>query len=193
VRANFGNLPGRDAHPRIRSAIRRALDLDPNLGPAHVIHGLSLAWHDADWTAADRELRTAFELSPQNVWVHLYSAAFLSTARRADEILEPFERARELDPLNPMIHAHGILFSFYAGRPDRAIDEARTSRELFPDYWLIDYFEALVCWQRRDVERAVMLIEKAVDMTGQSIPYLVCYAAAIHFSFGNTNDGERWH
>jgi len=192
VRANFGNLPGRDAHPKIRSAIRRALELDPNLGSAHALHGVSLAWHDADWDGADRELRTAVELSPQNVWVHLYSAAVMSTARRAEEILGPFERARELDPLNPMIHAHAILFSFYAGRSDDAVNGARKSRERFPDFWLVPYFEALVRWQRREAEDAVRLIEQSLAMTGESITYLACFAAAIHFFFDRTSEAERW-
>jgi serine/threonine protein kinase/tetratricopeptide (TPR) repeat protein len=192
VRANFGSLPGREAFPKCHSAIRRALDLDPGLGPAHAFHGVYLAWHDFDWQAADRELATAIELSPQNVWNHLYSAAVYATARRSDEILASYQRARELDPLNPLIQAHAILFSFYANQPEIAAVEAKKTRELFPDFWLVDYFEAVVRWQLRDAEAATRLIEGVLAVTGDDAPYLACYAAAIHFFFDNPDRGLHW-
>ncbi|MEE4273515.1 MAG: hypothetical protein V2I67_17710 [Thermoanaerobaculales bacterium] len=78
-------------------------------------------------------------------------------ARDLPKILASYRRARELDPLNPLIQAHAILFSFYANRPEIAAIEAKKTRELFPDYWLVDYFEAIVSWQLRDAEAMARL------------------------------------
>jgi serine/threonine-protein kinase len=192
IRSNFGNLPGGEAFPRVRSAVRRALELDPELGDARGIHAIYLAWHDLDWPAAEREMELALRYSPQNVWNHLYHAAMLATSRRSDEIVSGYLPALELDPLNPVIHVHSTLFHFYAGLTEKAATDARKSHELFPDYWLIPYFQSFVSWQKRDGAAAVALIEKAVEMTGGNLPYVACYAAAVQFFFGNEQEGERW-
>jgi tetratricopeptide (TPR) repeat protein len=192
IRSNFGSLPGKEAFPEVRSALQRALALDPELGSARGVHGIYLAWHDFDWAAADREMRLAIEYDPQNVWNHLYYAAMLATARRRNEVADRILLARDLDPLNPLVHAHVSLFLFYAGRADEAEAEAIRSEELFPDFWLIPYFRSFVHWKRRDGETATALIEKAVEMTGGNVPYVACYAAAVHFWFGNEEAGERW-
>lgn len=192
IRSNFGNLPGKEAFPRVLSAVRRALELDPELGDARGIHAIYLAWHDFDWPAAEREMELALRYSPQNVWNHLFRAAMLATSRRTEEIVTAYRPALDLDPLNPVVHVHSTLLHFYAGQTEKAASDARRSQELFPDYWLIPYFQSFVSWQQRDGGTAVALIERAVEMTGGSLPYVACYAAAVHFFFGNEQAGERW-
>ncbi len=192
IRANFGEMPGCEAFPKVRSAVRRALDLDPSLGPARAIHAIYLAWHEFDWEGAFTEMEAAIELSPNEVWNHFYSAMVAATARRSDATVASILRARDADPLNPMIHVHVSLCLFYAGRLDEAELEARKAQELFPDYWLVPYYRALISWKRRDGESALAHIEQALDMTGGAVPYIVCYAAAINFFFGREEDANRW-
>jgi serine/threonine protein kinase/tetratricopeptide (TPR) repeat protein len=192
IRSHFGDAPGAEAFPAIRSAVHRALELDPDLGPARAVHGLYLAWHELDWQAGRREMNRALELGPHDVWNHLYSAVMAATARRGDEAVASILRARDLDPLNPMTHVHTTMCLFYAGRTEEAEAAARESRELFPDHWLVPYFQALLKWKKRDGETAGALIDQVMNMTGGEMPYVACYAAAIHSFFGREDEAQRW-
>ena len=191
IRSAFGTLEGKEAFPQIRAQALRALELDPELGDARAMYGVYLAWHDLDWDAAETELRLAAKLNPQGVWTHFYYAAVLCTARRGDDILPHVEKMRELDPLNRIVNAHVALFLFYANRGKEAIDAAAKSLELFPDFWFLYYELSYFRWQQREEEAAIEGMRKAIEMTGESIPFLSCFLAAMNFYFGHEKEGER--
>jgi serine/threonine protein kinase/tetratricopeptide (TPR) repeat protein len=191
IRSIFGTMTGQEAFPKVRAHALRAIELDSDLGDAHAIYGLYLAWHDFDWSRAETELRLAVTLGPQRVWTHFYFGAMLATARRGDEILPFVEKMRELDPLNRVINSHFALLLFYAGRGTEAIAAANTSLELFPDFWFLHYELAFCHWQRRDEQAAIASMQKAIDMTGERIPFLSHFLAAMCFHFGRPEEGER--
>ena len=49
---------------RAAGAARRALELDPDLGPAHAALANVLVYRDWDWEAAERGFRKALDLDP---------------------------------------------------------------------------------------------------------------------------------
>jgi tetratricopeptide (TPR) repeat protein len=176
----------------VRSTALRALELDPELGEAHKGLSIYLAWHDCDWDNALAEARLGIQKSPQSVWSHFYHAGILATMRRDDEMVTAFLPALELDPLNPIIAAHYSLFLFYAGRNDEAETQARNAMKLFPDYWFNYYMLSYVSWKRRDADSAITNMERANELTGGDVPWLNCALAAMSFTFGRTEDAERW-
>jgi len=192
LRSIFGSLPGKDAFPLVRSTALRALELDPELGEAHKGLAIYLAWHDFDWENALAEIRRGIDKSPRSVWSHFYHAGILATMRHGDEAVTAFLPALELDPLNPIIAAHYALFLFYAGRNDEAETEARKALELFPDYWFHYYMLSYVSWKRRDEDAAIANMERANELTGGEVPWLNLAMAAMSFTFGRPEDGERW-
>ena len=48
----------------MRVAAERALELDPNLGEAHVARGIVALLYEWDWASAGHALRRAVELNP---------------------------------------------------------------------------------------------------------------------------------
>ncbi len=192
LRSIFGSMPGSEAFPLVRSTAQRALELDPDLGEAHKGLSIYLGWHDFDWDNALAEARIGIQKSPQSVWSHFYHAGILATMRRGNEAVAAFLPALELDPLNPIIAAHYALMLFYAGQNDAAETEARKALELFPDYWFHYYMLSYVSWRRRDADSAITYMEKANELTGGDVPWLNCALAAMSFTFGRTEDAERW-
>jgi serine/threonine protein kinase/tetratricopeptide (TPR) repeat protein len=191
IRSIFGSLSGKEGFPRIRSNAQRALELDPQLGDAHAAWAIYLGWHDFDWEAADRAQLRAVELNPQSVWAHFYCAGTYSIVRRHDDIPAHVEKMRELDPLNRPIAAHVALFLFYANRVDEAIAAAEAALEMFPDYWLLYYNMSFFRWKKREGEAAIAAMQRAIELTGESIPFLSTYLAAIYFFFGHEEEGRR--
>jgi serine/threonine-protein kinase len=192
LRSIFGSLPGSEAMPLVRSTALRALDLDSTLGEAHKGLAIYLAWHNYDWDSALAEIRVGLEKSPQSVWSHFYHAGILATMRRGEEIVEAYRPALELDPLNPVIAGHESLMLFYAGHNDDAGRAAREAQALFPDYWFPHYMLSYVAWENRNPDDAITHMEKANQMTGGDVPWINCALAAVYYTFGRTEDGDRW-
>jgi serine/threonine-protein kinase len=84
----------------MRAAARRALDLDEQLGEAHVAMGIIHFFYEWDWTAAEREFRRATELNPDDPHAFHMLANWLRAMGRVEDAIAMRRRALELDPLN---------------------------------------------------------------------------------------------
>jgi len=96
----LGFIKANEAVPQARSAVEKALALDPQSAEAHVALAYLMHHYDWDWTGAEKEHRRAIELSPGYSLAHQWYAYYLRSCGRFDESLAEYERARELDPLS---------------------------------------------------------------------------------------------
>jgi tetratricopeptide (TPR) repeat protein len=64
--ASWGFVSPQIGFARTRDAATAALALDPNSALAHAVLGSIHTWHDWDWAASERELRTAVALAPND-------------------------------------------------------------------------------------------------------------------------------
>jgi TolB-like protein/Tfp pilus assembly protein PilF len=87
-------------------AVKRALEINPNLGEAYTSKGSLL--DDLNQTAqAEAAYKRAIELSPNYATTyHWYSILISNTNDRLQEALELINRAAELDPLSPIIKSN---------------------------------------------------------------------------------------
>jgi tetratricopeptide (TPR) repeat protein len=96
----LGWMKADEAVPRARSAVEKALMLDPSSAEAHLALAYLKLHYDWDWAGAENENRRAIELSPGYSLAHQWYAYYLRSVGRFDEALAENERARELDPLS---------------------------------------------------------------------------------------------
>ena len=85
---------------KARAALKRALELDPNLAEAHSALGLVRFYFEWDWAGAEAEFRRGIELNPGSSAVHEEYGVFLTTMGRLDEGLARSREAARLDPLS---------------------------------------------------------------------------------------------
>ena len=125
--------PSAELIPKIRGAASKALELDSSLGEAH----LDLAETylvDYEWDKAEREFRTALQLSPGEALAHRYYAFYLGKVGRAAEATREVKTALELDPISPFL-ASGLADSLYNERRfSEAAEQYRKALELDPAY-----------------------------------------------------------
>lgn len=125
--------PSAELIPKIRGAASKALELDSSLGEAH----LDLAETflvDYEWDQAEREFKTALELSPGEALAHRYYAFYLSKVGRSAEATSEVKTALDLDPISPFL-ASGLADSlYYQRRFNEAADQYRKTLELDPAY-----------------------------------------------------------
>jgi TolB-like protein/tetratricopeptide (TPR) repeat protein len=110
-----------------RAAVHRALQLDPESGPARAILGTLQLWSDWNFMAAERSYREALALSPGSAEARAELVILLVTQGRFDEAISEAKRAREADPLSSMA-ATVSLFPLFEGR--RYSEAIRAGREI---------------------------------------------------------------
>ena len=92
-------LDPKEFTPKVEMLARKAVELDANLPQAHQALGLVhlFAW---DWADAERELKRAIELNPNNAPAYISYQTYLLIHGGDEEFLASAKRAREVDPLS---------------------------------------------------------------------------------------------
>jgi serine/threonine protein kinase/tetratricopeptide (TPR) repeat protein len=131
--AEYGALPPTEILPKARAAIRRALELSPDLAEAHSAAGELALVFDWDWVRAASELRRAIELSPRSPVAYYRLALYLSlVAGEFPEAVTLSRHAVELDPLAPLPQAQLGAVLMAAERYEEAIAALQRATELPP-------------------------------------------------------------
>ena len=122
----------REAFERARTAVSRALELDPGLAEAHAMAGFLKTVSEFDWAGAEAAFRRAIELNPNSGDLYDTYGLMLAAMGRYDEALAAQRRAHELDPLS---HRHDAASTLVrAGRYEEALRLLGRIIELEPDF-----------------------------------------------------------
>jgi TolB-like protein/Tfp pilus assembly protein PilF len=161
----YGLLTPRETVRRIRSAVMKALDLDPELGEAHV----SLAdmhWWQWEWPEVERELRHALELNPSYATGHAWFAYLHCVLGREAESLVEIGRAMELDPLSSPVRADAAQIYFFSRRFEEAIEHALAAIRIDPDLAGPHAVLSLIYAQQGQHREAIEAGRTAVHLSG---------------------------
>ncbi|HEY2933422.1 MAG TPA: tetratricopeptide repeat protein [Acidobacteriota bacterium] len=132
--ADYDWLSPKDASPKAKKAVMKALALDEALAEAHTSLADIRRFYDWDWAGAEREYKRAIELNPNYPTAHQWYAEFLSAMGRHDEAMREIKHAEELDPLSLVVKSAAGWILFWARRYDQAIEACRKVIEMDPNY-----------------------------------------------------------
>jgi len=181
--------PPHEVLPKAEEAAKRALELDGKLSEAHD----ALGWVDFiyrwDWTAAERELQRAIELSSGNALAHDHYANFLLSVGRHAEAFAESQRAQALDPLSFWIHADSGLYFFMGRQYDSAVEQERRALELEPNCYTCHAYLALAFAQKRQFAEAVVEARRA--RVPQASPIDVATAGSVIAAAGDRAEAEE--
>jgi len=162
----FIGAPPNETRPKVISAARKALQLDPDLADAHaLIAGVFLSqWK---WAEAEGEYRRALDLNPNDAAAHNGLSDWLLCQGRTEEALAWARRGRDLNPLGEPNGTIGWIL-FNARRYDAAIREYRNELTVEPkagmDFWRLGW----VLIKNRQIEEAIPVLENAASVTDRS-------------------------
>ena len=158
--------PPEQARSKATSAVRKALELDPELAEAHV--GLAaLLRKQWQWAEAEAEYRLALELNPSDAVAHDGLAHWLLCKGRVDEALAWAQRGRALDPLAISGDSIGWIL-FNARRYDEAIHEFRSMLAVQPNDANALWSLGFVLIANHQPEEAIPVLENAVSVSDRS-------------------------
>jgi serine/threonine protein kinase/TolB-like protein len=165
----YGVLPPREAYPRARAAVEKALELDQSLAEAHTTLAHVKDRYDWDWPGAEREFRRALELNPSYADAHRAYALHLTRTGRTEEGLAEMKRAQQVDPLSLWISMH-LGWAYYVDRRyDEALGQLQRTLEMGRNYAPAHWGLGLCYLQKGRYREAIVAFQKAVEQGGLGV------------------------
>jgi len=117
---------------RMKQALDKALELDPNQSEAHAGLGVYQHLWKRNIAGAEASFRRALELNPDLVYARHEYGLFLMRTGRPDEALAELQRAHDLDPLNYLPLGAISWVYHYTRQYDKALEYSQVVLELIP-------------------------------------------------------------
>jgi serine/threonine protein kinase/Tfp pilus assembly protein PilF len=175
----LGFVAPKEAMPKAKAAVRRAIELDETVAEAHATLGVILALYDWDWAGAQRELIRSIELNGSSpVCRDLYAFYYLRPVGRLEEAIGETQQALSLDPLSVLFRVHLAFLFYLQNKYEHSIAQFRKVLEMSPQHYLAhawmgnvhalagQFDEALACYARaRDADANSKFIDSLEAMT----------------------------
>jgi TolB-like protein/tRNA A-37 threonylcarbamoyl transferase component Bud32 len=132
-RQQMGVVPPKEAFPKAKMALYKALELDDKEIEANRVLAGYLSWGEWNWEAAGKQWKRVLELDPNYAPALPGYSHYLMITGRPEEAMAMIERALELDPFNVRIQSFYAMVLLYVRRYDDAIAAARKAMSSQPD------------------------------------------------------------
>ena len=166
----FNEKPPVDAMAEAKAAAKRALEIDDSSAEAHTALGALLSLYDWNWSDAEKELKRALELNPNNSLAHERYMMWLLSMGRLSEAVTEAKRAQQLDPLSFFMNRELGHCFYVARRYDEALAQLRRAEELKPER---ESWVSLVLEQQGKKEEALQIrFEKMVEISPDELSSL---------------------
>lgn len=186
---SHGYLSPREAVPKAKAAIVKALELDDALAEAHASLGLMRSGYEWDWAGAERSFIRALELQPHQALTHDWYALYLKATGRHAEAIAHNQRAQELDPLSPWLNATLAWAFYYAGQYDRALAQCQKALEIEPRFGITHWTLGVIYLAQHKFAEAIAALEEAMSLGGSPNVYATLgYAYAVS---GRVEEAQR--
>jgi tetratricopeptide (TPR) repeat protein len=127
------HLPQREAYPRAKALLDRALELDPGSSAVHRVRA-TLALHgELDWEEAESEFQKAIALDPSDAEAHLGYSQMLAAVQRFDEAKDELRQSIRVSPSVERLWNRLIEVEFLSGDVPSATKLAEEVRDRDPN------------------------------------------------------------
>ncbi len=130
---NENYLPEKEAFPKAKEFVTRALELDEALAEGHIFLGEILMFYDWNWSASEREVRRGLELNPNLGRAHATLAFLLVLRGQRAEAIAEMQRALSLEPNSTPFHEAASFIFHMLRLYDSAIEESKELIRLDPE------------------------------------------------------------
>jgi serine/threonine-protein kinase len=182
--------PPKESFPQARAYAEKALVLDETLAEAHLSLGIVELLYEWDWPAAEKELRRAKELDPNNPQVYHFYGHYLQSVGRVEEAINETKRALELDPTSLVINAE-LGWAYYCARHyDQAIAQDRKTLELDPNFVYTSWVIAQSYEQTERYQESIAELKRARTIDA-NWPYIIAELGYAYAASGERSEAER--
>ncbi|HKC62487.1 MAG TPA: protein kinase [Pyrinomonadaceae bacterium] len=155
-------LPPNEAFPKAKAYAAKALAIDDTLAEAHTSMGAVRLFYDWNWAEAEKELKRAQTLNPNETSAHDLYSAYFEVMGQSGEAQAEGKRAQELDPLSPMMNTDIGIDSYYWRRYDEAIAQLEKTIHLEQRYVLAWAYLGQAYEQKKMYAQAIETFQKGM-------------------------------
>lgn len=160
-------LDPKEALPRAKAAVQKALDSDETLAEGHVeLAGTKK--DEWDWAGAEREFKRAIELNSNLAEAHNKYSSYLSAMGRHTEALAENKRAQELDPLRIGLRGNEAAALSLARRYDEAVEKVKQYMDLNPGHGQPHIMLGFMYEGKGMYEQAINEFQKGISIIGET-------------------------
>ncbi|MCI0695466.1 protein kinase [candidate division KSB1 bacterium] len=164
----YGVLPAREAIPKAKAAVEKALACDDQSAEAHASLANIRYTYEWDWSGAEREFKRAIALNPNYTMAHHWYAHYLAARGRFDEAMAEIRLAQELDPLSLIVNTTVGMVFYYRRQPDQAIEQLQQALEIDPDFFAAHLQLGVFFMQQQRFDEAIAEFQKAISLVGEN-------------------------
>jgi serine/threonine-protein kinase len=177
------------AYPKARAAALRALEIDSDLATAMSILGYIRAVYDWDWVGAERDMRRALKLDPNDSGTVWSLAHVLAMLGRHEEAIQMTVDYAEDNPAVGRNHQEVANRLLDAGRYRAALAALEKAGRLGAEQAQIDETVGVVLVGLRDIDGALREFERAVS-AGQRPSRAVARLAFVYGATGREPEAQ---
>lgn len=183
-------LSSREALPKAKAALEKALEIDPGMSEAHASLASVLWEHDRDARRSEEEFKLALSLNPGDSTARRQFAEMLTESGRCQESLVEAWRALELDPLSLVANTVVGWLLYHARRYEEAARQLLKTIDLDRHFPIAREILGQVYLAMGRGEEALAEFRTAADLAGRTPLYLSSLAHGCGVT-GNREEGER--
>jgi tetratricopeptide (TPR) repeat protein len=190
--AEFADPAERSARAEtVRGNALRAIELDPSEPVSYTALAAVQAYHDWDFSAAERTLRQSIEMLPRSGATRSRLALLLAARGRLPEAVAEAQLARDLEPLLPERHGSLGFIRYYARDFNGALDDLRRALAIAPRNPAALFGTARVLALSGRVDEGRRSLQAAIDATGNTSPALQAEMAFLYSLSGQAQEAEE--
>lgn len=183
-------VPPTESFPQARAYAEKALLLDETLAEAHLSLGMVGLLYEWDWPRAEKELRRAKELDPNNPQTYHFYGHYLQVVGRVEEAINETKRGVELDPTSLVINAE-LGWAYYCARQyEQAIAQDRKTLELDPTFVYASWVIAQSYEQTGRYQESVAELKRARTIDA-NWPYVIAELGYAYAASGERSEAEK--
>ncbi len=165
--AGYGNVPRERAVSEARSAVMKALELQPNSADALAVFAYLTYRLDWDWAAADSAFASAVSLKPGDARIHEWRGLFLSLRGDTKTGVGEMETAVSLDPRSPSVGTGLGRVLAFDKQNDRAIRQLESVAQDNPQYAEALFALGMAYGYEGRGKDAIATLERAAAVSGR--------------------------
>lgn len=152
-RGYWGLLPMSQVRDKIWAPLRKAKAISEQWSELQIVLGSAHFVLERDWDAAEKHLRQAIRLNPNQAHAHFVFGLFTITIKREDAA-DWIDKAARLDPLNPAIQLARALLAMSRNHDESALQYIERVLELDDAHPPGNRVRANLAWYLKDPNAA---------------------------------------
>jgi TolB-like protein/class 3 adenylate cyclase len=126
----YGKASRNEGYSKAKAAAKKALEIDSQLGEAHISLASLLMNDEWDWLNALNEFKLGLEMNPNYATGHHWYAEWFMFQGSFKQALEEISKAAQLDPVSQAILTDRSLILYYSRQYDNAIEHTMPALQL---------------------------------------------------------------